>query len=120
MKKAETKIYNLEAAGRPIGRLASEAAALLRGKREVSFQPNQIPDVKVKISNADQAIFTGDKTRSKVYSRYSGWPGGLKQEKADSLIRRRGRIELLRRAITRMLPRNKLRRQILQNLEINH
>ncbi len=114
----QIKNYIINAARRPVGRVASEAALLLRGKREVSFQPNLMPAVRVTIENASQIVLTGGKWRGKIYTRYSGWPGGLSRENASDLARRLGQAELLRRAINRMLPRNKLRRQMLANLEI--
>lgn len=113
------KTITIDAAKQSLGRLASQVAATLRGKNEPTFAPHRLPDVTVAVVNAAQAVLTGRKGMTKTYTSYSGYPGGLKQTNVRQLRERRGASELLRRAVKGMLPRNKLRDQLLQRLTIS-
>ena len=79
MVKNNLKIYKMDATGKPLGRLASEIASLLRGKREVSYVPYLDPMIEVRVSNITKVGLTGKKAAQRVYRHYSGYQGGLKE-----------------------------------------
>lgn len=110
--------YTLDAQGKKIGRVASQAAAHLMGKSLTSFAKNKTAEVTVEIINASKADVTVHKKVSDIYVTYTGFRGGLKKESLGSLINRRGMEEVFRRAITTMLPDNRLRDLRLKNLII--
>ena len=111
-------IMTIDAAGESLGRVASRAAAHLRGKNSAAFERHRLPRAKVKIVNAAKIKVLGRKLTDKLYQRYSGYPGGLKAEALGSLLARRGAGQVFRLAIKRMLPANKLRELILKNLTV--
>ncbi|MEK7208848.1 MAG: 50S ribosomal protein L13 [Patescibacteria group bacterium] len=113
-------IITIDAAGETLGRVASRAAAHLRGKNSPAFERHQLPRAKVKIVNAAKVKITGRKLTDKLYHRYSGYPGGLRAESLEQLLARRGAAEVFRLAIKRMLPANKLRDPILKNLTVEN
>ena len=115
---SETKIITIDASGERLGRLASRIAMILRGKNNPGFVPNKSPLVKVHIINASKLKVAPEKPREKTYTRYSGYPGGLKKESLGHLVARKGYAEALRHAVHGMLPRNTLRKRILKNLII--
>ena len=100
-----------------LGRLASHAAALLRGKHKPTFAPHVDTGDFVVIINAGKVALTGNKRQTKVAYRHSGYPGGLKQVGYEELLSKRPEkaVEL---AVKGMLPHNKLARQILKKLKI--
>ncbi len=112
-----TSTYTIDAAGKTLGRVASEAAKALMGKMRADYTPNKLSAVKVTVVNTSK-IYTREKKRQqKVYTNYSGYPGGLKRETLSMLnVRKPG--ESVRRAVERMLPRNTLRVGRLKNLTI--
>ena len=110
--------YTIDAQGKKIGRIASEAAALLMGKSLSSFAKNTVAEVHVLISNASKADVSAKKKVSDKYITYTGFRGGLNSESLGELIDRRGMTEVLSRATYRMLPNNKLRDLRFKNLKI--
>ena len=110
--------YTIDAAGRTIGRVASEAAHVLRGKNSPSYERHKLPLSKVHIVNAGKLSITERKRKQKVYRSYTGYPGGLKDQTLERMIEKKGHGEVLKTAITRMLPRNRVRPKLLKNLEI--
>ncbi len=112
------KEHTIDAAGKRMGRVAAEAAAVLMGKNSVSFARNRIPDISVVVRGAGKLAVAERKRAGKIYRRYSGYPGGLLEETLGSLIARRGAAEALRRAVSGMLPKNKLRARMLRRLTI--
>ena len=110
--------YNLDATGEKIGRLSSKIASLLMGKDKPDFQKNLVADVKVKVENASRLDIPRKKIEQKKYNRYSGYPGGRRDEKLEEVVRKKGQAELIRRAVRGMLPANKLRAILLKNLII--
>lgn len=110
--------YTIDAAGKTLGRVASEAAKALMGKMRADYTPHKRSLVKVSITNADKLYVREKKRTATVYTTYSGYPGGLKKETLAALITRKGKSEALRRAVTRMLPRNTMRVGRLKNLTI--
>src|SRR3989344_5246565 len=101
--------YTIDAAGRTIGRIASEAAKMLMGKTRADYTPNKMTAVKVTIVNAGKVYTRERKKTQKIYTTYSGYPGGLKKESLSALNVRKGSGEAIRRAIQRMLPNNTMR-----------
>lgn len=107
----------IDATDRPLGRLASEIAIILRGKNKPEFQPHlDLGDV-VEIKNIDKMVLTGKKLEQKKYYRHSGYPGGIKEEKAGDLMEKNPG-EVLKRAVRKMLPDNRLRKNMLKRLII--
>lgn len=113
--KRETQ--TLDASGKILGRLATEAAILIRGKNKPSFRPNLLCGDKVVIVNASKMRVTGDKMDDKRYYRHSGYLGNLRSETLAE-VWRKNPAEVLSRAIKGMLPKNKLQAAWLKNLEI--
>jgi large subunit ribosomal protein L13 len=109
--------YSIDAAGKSLGRVASEAAKALMGKMRADYVPHKRTDVSVTVSNASKLYIRDRKRNAKIYHTYSGYPGGLKSETLSALsARKKGNGEALRRAVTRMLPRNTMRTARLKNL----
>lgn len=112
------KEYNVDAQGKKLGRVATEIATLLMGKNTPDFARNAIPTTKVGVINASKISITSKKTGSKVYKSYSGYPGGLKEEGMRKKIGDKGMKEVLKIAVKGMLPKNKLRDRMMNNLTI--
>lgn len=110
--------YTLDAQNKRIGRIATDAAVFLMGKNLKTFAKNNIPDVKVEIINTSKSLIDDNKREQKYYSRYSGYPGGLKQPIMAEVIAKKGYSEVFREAVSGMLPKNKLRAKMLKNLII--
>lgn len=110
--------YTIDAQGKKLGRVASEAAMLLMGKNKPDYKRNVAPDVTVKIENASKLDISEKKREDKVYTRYSNYPGGLKSETLGAVIDKKTEAEALRRAIYGMLPANRLRKVMLSHLVI--
>ena len=111
------KWYVIDAAGKPLGRTAVEAANILRGKHKVDFTPNVDCGDYVIIINTDKAVLTGKKLEQKSYSRVSGWIGGLKETKARIMMENRSdyAMEL---AVKGMLPKNTIGRNAMTRLHL--
>ena len=110
--------YSIDAAGKSLGRVASEAAKALMGKMNPSYTPNKRSNIRVKIVNARRISMSDRKRSQKRYTTYSGHPSGLRKESLVALSTRRGMAEPLRRAVARMLPRNSFHVARMKNLEI--
>lgn len=110
--------YTIDAQGKKLGRVASEAAMLLMGKNKPSYKPNVAPEVTVKIENVSKLDISEKKRDDKVYTRYSNYPGGLKSETLGEVIEKKTEAEALRRAVYGMLPANRLRKVMLSHLVI--
>ena len=109
--------YVVDAEGQVLGRIATHIAALLRGKCDPMFTPHTGSGNCVVVINAEKIRVTGDKLRAKMYTRYSGYPGGLKQRNLDQQLRERP-IEVIHHAVRGMLPHNPLGRQLLSHLHV--
>jgi large subunit ribosomal protein L13 len=105
----------IDADGAVLGRLATQAAATLRGKHKVSFTPNLDTGDPVVIVNAAKIKVTGKKLSDKLYIRHSGYPGGFKSETLERLLARRPE-EVVRRAVRGMLPQNRLGEKMSRKL----
>src|SRR3954469_11880390 len=107
----------VDAAGQTLGRLATQIAAALRGKRKPEFTPHCDVGDFVVVVNAEKVAVTGKKREDKRYYRHSGYPGGLRSRTFEEMIARRPE-EVLRLAVKGMLPRTRLGRQQLRKLKI--
>ena len=111
------KWYILDAANKPLGRVASEAARLLRGKHKSIFTPNQDTGDCVIIINAKDVILTGDKMAQKMYYHHSRYPGGLTSIPYKRLLETRPELAM-EKAIKGMLPKGPLGRQMFRKLKV--
>jgi large subunit ribosomal protein L13 len=110
--------HTIDAEGKKIGRVATQAAVLLMGKNLKDFKRNSIPEVSVEIINSSKAKIDDKKMKQKTYSRYSGYPGGLKKPTMVQVVEKKGHTELFKEAVSGMLPKNKLRSKMMNNLII--
>lgn len=110
--------HTIDAKGKPLGRVATEIAKLLIGKDTVEFQRNTMPDVEVTVTNANQIAISEKKKEEKEHAIYSGYPGGLKHVKLGDSLEKKGIAEVLRKTVSGMLPKNKLRSKMIQNLKV--
>ncbi|MBI4599925.1 50S ribosomal protein L13 [Candidatus Uhrbacteria bacterium] len=113
------EIHTLNATDRPLGRLATQIAVLLRGKNKPTFQPHIDAGDSVVVAHAAQVKLTGQKLTQKVYQRHSGYPGGLKTKKLSSLFAD-DPSQVLHRAVFQMLPDNRLRKHMIKRLTISN
>ena len=107
----------IDAADAPLGRVASRAATVLRGKHRPDFTPNQDAGDFVVIINAAKVRLTGSKLDSKVYYRHTGYPGGIRKVTAGRLLETRPE-RMIEMAVRGMLPRNRLARKQLTKLKV--
>ncbi|MGI6031738.1 MAG: 50S ribosomal protein L13 [Eubacteriales bacterium] len=113
----ERKWYIIDATDKPLGRLAAEAAAILRGKHKVTFTPHVDCGDHVIIINAEKAVLTGKKLEQKYWQRHTGWVGGLKETQYKTLMATRPEkaVEL---AVWGMLPKNSIGRSSMPRLKV--
>jgi large subunit ribosomal protein L13 len=109
--------FLVDAEGQTLGRLATQLADALRGKRKPDFTPHIDTGDFVVVINAEKIRVTGDKLNHKTYWRHSGYPGGVKSRTLAEMLERQPE-EVIRRAVRGMLPRNKLGRQQLLKLKV--
>ncbi|HUO47687.1 MAG TPA: 50S ribosomal protein L13, partial [Acidimicrobiales bacterium] len=109
--------YVVDANGLVLGRLASEVAAILRGKRRTYFAPHVDTGDHVIVVNADKVVLTSNKADDKMAYRHSGYPGGLRATSYTELLADHP-DELVRRVVRGMLPKNTLGRQMLSKLQV--
>lgn len=117
MKGTEFKQYTIDASGKILGRLATEVALLLRGKNKAEFVPYREANVKIIVVNVEKIKVSGKKFEEKKYIHHTLYPGGIKTVLYKDLFKKNP-AEVLRRAVYGMLPKNKLRDQIIKRLEI--
>ena len=111
-------MITIDAKGKILGRVASEAAKVILGKHKATFVKHQIVGEEVTVINASKIRITGAKAKDKEYIRYSGYPGGQKKETYGMLVARRGYGEAIRRAVLGMLPKNRLQAKRIKLLTI--
>ena len=111
--------YTIDAKDKKLGRVATEAASVLRGKNRADFVQSSIPEINVYIINVSEMDIGIDKLKSKVYTNYTGYPGGLKKRTAEEVVEKKGYAELMRKAVYGMLPPNKLRKRMMKNLFVS-
>lgn len=108
----------VDATGQTLGRLATQIADALRGKRKPTYTPHVDTGDFVVVVNAEKIAVTGNKRAAKMYYRHSGYPGGLKSRSLNDMLERRPE-EVLRIAVKGMLPRNRLARKQITKLKIS-
>ena len=113
----EKKWYVLDAAGKPLGRVASEAARLLRGKHKPIFTPHIDTGANVIVINAEKAVFTGKKDERKIYQTYTGYRSGLK-ETTPQKLRESDPTRIIKSAVWGMLPHGRLGRAQFRKLKV--
>ncbi|MHC5541622.1 50S ribosomal protein L13, partial [Singulisphaera rosea] len=109
--------YVIDATDMVVGRLAAQIAPILMGKHRPTYTPYIDTGDFVIVTNVDKVVFTGNKWQQKFYQRYSGHPGGQKEEQAWKLLQRRP-DRILHLAIQRMMPKNKIGRHMLGKLKL--
>ncbi|TQR17201.1 50S ribosomal protein L13 [Psychrobacillus soli] len=115
--EVERKWLVVDAEGQTLGRLASEVAAILRGKNKPTFTPNVDTGDHVIIINAEKIHLTGNKLNDKIYYRHTQFAGGLKQRTALEM-RTKYPTKMIELAIKGMLPKNSLGRQMFSKLNV--
>ena len=107
--------FVVDGTNQTVGRMCSRIAAILRGKNKAYYTPHVDCGDYVIVTNADKVKFTGNKMEEKLYQNFSGYPGGLKEEAAKDLLKRRPEA-VVERAIKGMLPKNRLGRKMYKKL----
>ncbi len=115
--KTTIREYTIDATGKRLGIIATQASVYLLGKNMPDFTKNLVAPVTVTITNVSK-LDMSEKKKEAIYQTYSGYPGGQKDESFEHLAKRRGYDEPIRRTIKGMLPNNKLRSIMLKNLII--
>ncbi|OAT81200.1 50S ribosomal protein L13 [Desulfotomaculum copahuensis] len=113
----ERKWFIIDAEGKPLGRLAAEAARILRGKHRPQFTPHVDTGDHVIVINAEKVVLTGNKLQHKKYIHHSGYPGGLKVTGYDKLMQTRPELAV-QKAVTGMLPHNSLGADMAKKLRV--
>lgn len=114
---AARRWHLFDAKGRVVGRLASELADTLRGKRNPAFSPHIDTGDFVVVVNARHVRFTGKKLRQKQYHRHTGYPGGIRSRSAEELLESAPE-EIIKKAVVGMLPKNALGRSLAHKLKV--
>jgi large subunit ribosomal protein L13 len=115
--EVERKWLVVDAAGQTLGRLASEVAALIRGKHKPEFTPHVDTGDFVVVINAEKIVLTGKKLQQKKYYRHSGYPGGLRTTTAQEMLNTKPE-RIIELAVYGMLPKNKLGSQMQTKLKV--
>lgn len=113
----ERKWFVVDASGQTLGRLATQAASILSGKTSPKYTPYLDMGDHVVVINAEKVRLTGLKSQSKVYRRYTGFPGGLREESFTRLLERRPEA-IVEQAIKGMLPKSKMGRKMGSKLKV--
>ncbi|MBV9753620.1 MAG: 50S ribosomal protein L13 [Hyphomicrobiales bacterium] len=116
--EVEKKWVLIDASGLVVGRLASLVAMRLRGKHKAAYTPHVDCGDNVIVVNADKVVLTGRKRDQKVYYHHTGYPGGIKERSAKSILEGRFPERIVEKAVERMLPRGPLARRQLSNLRV--
>jgi len=111
------KTYTIDASGKILGRLATEVVVVLRGKNQVDFLPYKLSSNKVVVFNTAKLLVTGKKSENKHYIRHSGYLGGIKSIKFKDAFEKNPN-DVFKKAVYRMLPKNKLRDKLIKNLKL--
>ena len=120
MAKSETvnrKWYVIDATNIPLGRVASQVAAILRGKNKTIYTPHVDTGDYVIVINSDKMVLTGKKLNDKKYFHHSGYPGGIKEESYKDLMEKKSDFTL-EKAVKGMLPKNSLGKKMFTKLKV--
>jgi large subunit ribosomal protein L13 len=115
--EVERKWYVIDAEGQTLGRLATEIASILRGKKKPIYTPHVDTGDYVIVINAEKVEVTGKKRKEKIYKRHTGYPGGLREITFEKLIVRHPE-EIVRHAVKGMMPKGRLGRQMYKKLKV--
>ena len=107
----------VDASGQTVGRLATRIAHALRGKHKVDFTPNQAGGDFVIVLNAEKVVFTKNKLDDKIYTRYTGYQGGLRKETAREMLAKHPE-RIIEHAVWGMLPKNSQGRKLIRRLKV--
>ncbi len=107
----------VDAAGQTVGRLATQLASVLKGKHKPEYTPNQPGGDFIVVVNAEKVVFTGRKLDQKLYTRYTGYQGGLKTTTARVMLDKHP-TRVLEHAVWGMLPKNRLGRKLIRRLKV--
>ncbi len=107
--------YHIDVKNKVLGRVATDIALILQGKKSASYQANQVSDDKVYVKNVDGIIVTGNKMVDKIYYNHTGYVGHLKEKRLEERMEKDPRW-VLRHAVRKMLPRNFLTQRRIKNL----
>jgi large subunit ribosomal protein L13 len=110
--------YTIDAAGKSLGRVASDAAQALLGKKSVHYVQNKVLPVHVTITNASKLVMTEKRIANKVYIHYTGYPSGLRETPMSRMMDKKGIEEVMRKTVDGMIPRNKLRKDRMKRLTV--
>lgn len=116
-KDFDRKTYLVNASGKTLGRLATRVATILIGKGKPFYAPDKLSGDQVVVINAKEIFVTGKKVKQKIYKHYSGYPDGQKTYRFEELMAKNPE-EIILRAVSRMLPKNKLGREMLRRLRV--
>jgi large subunit ribosomal protein L13 len=116
-ESVERSWYVIDADGVSLGRVATRAAHILRGKHKVTYTPHVDCGDLVIVTNANKVKLTGNKLNDKMYYNHSGFPGGLRERNAAEMIEKYP-VEMIERAVKGMLPKNRLGRQQIKKLKV--
>lgn len=117
IKEIQHDWYVVDAADQRLGRLATEIAQIIRGKRKANYTPNMDVGDFVVVVNAEKVVVTGNKSEQKLYRRHSGRPGGMKTETFNQLQNRIPE-RIIEKAVKGMLPKNALGRKLFTKLKV--
>lgn len=113
----QAQTTEIDARGQAVGRIATQAAMILQGKHKADYQPHILNTDKVRIVNAKLVNFSGRKLEQKDFYHHTMYPGGLRRTPLKKLFEK-DPTEIMRRAVYKMLPKNKLRNDMMKRLEI--
>lgn len=113
----ESQWVLIDAEGQTLGRLAAQIAHILRGKHKPTFMPNQLCGDFVVVVNAKKVHLSGKKLTDKIYTRFTGYPGGLKETPAGEMLKRHPE-RVIEKAVWGMLPHGPLGRQMIRRLKV--
>jgi large subunit ribosomal protein L13 len=114
----EKKWVLIDAEGLVVGRLATIIATRLRGKHKATYTPHVDTGDNVIVINAAKVVFTGRKTKDKLYQWHTGYPGGVKQRTPQQILDSKFPQRILEKAVERMLKRGPLQRKLMRNLKV--
>nr|QCI05499.1 ribosomal protein L13 [Crouania attenuata] len=115
--KQVTQWYLIDAKKYILGKMSTKISNLLTGKNKIDYNPNTINNIYIIVINSKEIQITGKKREQKIYTRHSGQPGGLKQEKFNELQQRQPN-KIIQQAVKGMLPKNKIGKKMLTRLKI--
>ncbi len=119
MATVKGEVKTIDAAGKSIGRLASDIARILQGKHRASYTPHIDAGDRVEVRNCAKVKITGKKLSQKIYYHYSGYPGGMKTRQLQTVMAK-DPSDALRRAVRNMLPKNRLQKERLKRLKLHN